>query len=86
MNSYINELHKLASEWIDQNSHKWSNNTDEVGDAWASFVAGYNKAKETLYTEDDVKEAIRLSTTPKHDGTSLFFTEKEIIKSLKKKS
>lgn len=53
-----NDVEKLAEEWIDKNSHKWSNNTDEVGDNYGSFVAGYNKAKETLYTEEQVREAI----------------------------
>ena len=40
------DVEKLAVEWIDKNSHKWSNNTNEVGDNYGSFVAGYNKAKE----------------------------------------
>jgi len=42
-----------------------------------SFIIGYNKAKETLFTEEQVREAIRIATTtdPK--------SEDYIIKSLK---
>ena len=45
------DVEKLSEEWIDKNSHKWSNNTNEVGDNYGSFVAGYNKAKETLFIQ-----------------------------------
>jgi len=40
------DVDMLAQEWIDENGHKWSNNTNEVGDNYGSFVAGYNKAQE----------------------------------------
>ena len=51
-----NDIHAFAQDWIDKNSHKWSNNTNEVGDNYGSFVAGYNKANETLYTEEQMME------------------------------
>ena len=54
-----------ASEWIDKNSHKWSNNTDEVGDNYGSFMEGYNQClrdnADKKYTEEDVLKAIKLS-------------------------
>jgi hypothetical protein len=52
------DVENFATEWIDKNSHKWSNNTDEVGDNYGSFVAGWNKCKENTYTEEQVREAI----------------------------
>jgi hypothetical protein len=51
----------------------------------AGFKAGYNKAKETLYTEEQVRKAIRMGTEIK-DGESMdnmFYTDDEIIQSLK---
>jgi hypothetical protein len=50
---------------IDKNSHKWSNNTDEVGDNYGSFMEGYNQClrdnADKKYTEEDVLKAIKLS-------------------------
>lgn len=49
------------------------------------FEEGYNKAKETLYTEEQVREAIKMGTEIK-DGESMdsmFYTDDEIIQSLK---
>ena len=49
------------------------------------FINDYNKAKETLYTEEQVREAIRMGTEIK-DGESMdnmFYTDDEIIQSLK---
>ena len=31
---------KAACDWVDENGHKWSNNTNEVGDNYGSFMAG----------------------------------------------
>lgn len=46
------------------------------------FINGYNKAKEKYrFTEEDMRIAIRLATTSKHDATLIFFSEKEIIQS-----
>jgi hypothetical protein len=56
--TYVNELDMFASEWVNGDDKKWSNNNNEVGDNYGSFVAGYNKAKETLYTEEQVMQAI----------------------------
>ena len=42
------DLDELAEEWIDVNSHKWSNNNNEVGDNYGSFKSGFQKALEIL--------------------------------------
>jgi hypothetical protein len=47
------------------------------------FVDGYNKAKETLYTEEQVREAIRL--THSSNRRYLDWLENDIIQSLKQK-
>lgn len=47
------------------------------------FYSGYNKAKEKYrFTEEDMRIAIRLATTSKHDATLIFFSEKGILQSL----
>ena len=44
---------------------------------------GYNKAKETYkYTEEDLRKAIDMATTRRHEDTVLFFRSDEIIQSL----
>jgi hypothetical protein len=82
--------HKLASVWVfDTNASKWSNNDDTAGDNHASFIAGYLKAKETLYTEEQVREAIDIArkgtvTDAYGDLEVLYsFEKEEIIQSLK---
>ena len=57
--TYVNELDMFASDWVNGDDKKWSNNNNEVGDNYGSFVAGYKKAKETLYTEEDLRKAER---------------------------
>jgi hypothetical protein len=53
------------------------------------FIKGYNKAKETLYTEEQVREAIRMSrvtntTNVIGGGVKLHtYSDNEIIQSLK---
>jgi hypothetical protein len=47
------------------------------------FVAGYNKAKETLYTEEQIKEAIKLAHSS--NRRYLDWLENDIITSLKQK-
>ena len=55
------DLDELAEEWIDANSHKWSNNNNEVGDNYGSFKSGFQKALEILgykkFSEDDIRDA-----------------------------
>ena len=55
------DLDELAEEWIDANSHKWSNNNNEVGDNYGSFKSGFQKALEILgdkkFSEQDVRDA-----------------------------
>jgi hypothetical protein len=48
-----------------------------------ALIAGYNKAKETYkYTEEDLRKAIDMATTRRHEDTVLFFRSDEIIQSL----
>ena len=47
------------------------------------YLEGYKKAKETLYTEEQVREAIDMATTSKHDYKLEFYSSDEIIQSLK---
>ena len=89
--TYVNELDMFASEWVNGDDKKWSNNNNEVGDNYGSFVAGYNKAKETLYTEEEVKQAM-IEFQDWSCGISVnFFAENyqsemtEIIQTLKQK-
>lgn len=75
------DVNVFAEDWIQKNSHKWSVNTDEVGDNYGSFVAGYNKAQETLFTEEQVKQAINRAVMLTLSDKSCY--SDEIIKSLK---
>lgn len=53
------------------------------GNEMHHMVRGYMEAKQKYkYTEEDMRIAIRLATTSKHDATLIFFSEKEIIQSL----
>jgi len=64
---------ELAQEWYDKG---------ELTSAY-SFKAGYNKAREKYkYTEEDMRKAIDMATTSKHDSTLIFFNAEEIIQSL----
>jgi hypothetical protein len=85
--TYVNELDMFASEWVNGDDKKWSNNNNEVGDNYGSFVAGYNKAKETLYTEEDLKILIGKirSALPEHNYNHYSIDYNGIIKSLKQK-
>jgi hypothetical protein len=39
---------QAASKWVfETNGHKWSNNNNEAGDNYSSFIAGWNAAKAT---------------------------------------
>lgn len=41
-----NKMQQLAEEWaFDINGHKWSNNNNEAGDNYGSFIAGYQAAE-----------------------------------------
>jgi hypothetical protein len=48
----------LAEQWIDENEHRWSNNTNELGNNYGSFIKGYRTAEQEMFTEDDMKRAI----------------------------
>jgi hypothetical protein len=46
-------------------------------------ISGYNKARQKYkYTEEDMRKAIDMATTSKHDSTLIFFNAEEIIQSL----
>ena len=49
------------------------------------FIDGYNKAKETLYIEEQVREAIRMARREIGYGSNYEFREDVIILSLKRK-
>ena len=68
---YIEELAKGEIGWYDKHDD------DQV----KSFISGYNKAKETLYTEEEVKQAINRAVMLTLSDKSCY--SDEIIKSLK---
>ena len=55
------DIESKAWDWIDLNSHKWSNNNNEVGDNYGSFIEGYIQClrdnAEKKFTEKDVRKA-----------------------------
>ncbi len=69
---YIEELAKGEIGWYDKHDD------DQV----KSFISGYNKAKETLYTEEQVKQAINRAVMLTLSDKSCY--SDEIIQSLKK--
>ena len=68
---YIEELAKGEIGWYDKHDD------DQV----KSFISGYNKAKKTLYTEEQVKQAINRAIMLTLSDKSCY--SDEIIKSLK---
>jgi hypothetical protein len=56
----IAETDEYAMEWVSsyENSKKWSNNTNEIGDNYGSFVEGFNKAKSIFKTNEVSEEEI----------------------------
>ena len=81
---HVMDIDTYAMEWVssEENDKKWSNNTNEIGDNYGSFVAGFNKAKEILFTEEQVKQAINRAIMLTLSDKSCY--SDEIIKSLKK--
>lgn len=80
-------LDDLAQEWIEINGDKWSNNNNEVGDNYGSFISGFNKCLEIFsnrkYSLEDLKESIKFG-----QGMELWKEEDQIqkwIDSLSKK-
>ena len=54
--------YQSAYEWVfNKNGHKWSNNNDEAGDNFGSFLEGYKKASQFLFTEDQLMDAMSFS-------------------------
>jgi hypothetical protein len=48
-------LEKLADKWVfETNGHKWSNNNNEAGDNFGSFIAGFKEAEKTMYSGEEV--------------------------------
>lgn len=45
----------LAHSWVfDKNGHKWSNNNNEAGDNYGSFIAGYEAAEKKMSKKTSV--------------------------------
>ena len=72
-NMVEDDVEKLAEEMYGKG---------KVPDYEEGFIDGYNKAKETLYTEEQVREAIDMARSQK-GYASYEYTENEIIQSLK---
>ena len=59
MNQQMNDnvsyqkIMKAAIDWVDKNGDKWSNNTNEVGDNYGSFIAGAQWMKEQLSKKEN---------------------------------
>ena len=79
----IEKIEKLAQQWVEAHSHKWSNNNNEVGDNYGSFIEGYRAAEKELPTWDDVSKAIIMSATSPTDN--LIDRCEQIINHIKKK-
>ncbi len=48
-------LEEAADKWVfETNGHKWSNNNNEAGDNFGSFIAGFKEAEKTLYSGEEV--------------------------------
>ena len=48
-------IEEAADKWVfETNGHKWSNNNNEAGDNFGSFIAGFKEAEKTLYSEEEV--------------------------------
>jgi hypothetical protein len=46
---------EAADKWVfETNGHKWSNNNNEAGDNFGSFIAGFKEAEKTLYSGEEV--------------------------------
>jgi hypothetical protein len=74
----INELAEISSE-LQEGTYT----TQHKVSYKHGFVDGYNKAKEKYkYTEEDMRKAIDMATTSKHDSALIFFNAEEIIQSL----
>jgi hypothetical protein len=78
---YEDDVEKLADEEFDN----IDNPTRSGIDKWSykiGFIESYKKAKETLYTEEQVREAIEMARSRK-GYVSYEYTENEIIQSFK---
>lgn len=73
------DVEKLAEDLFDKGSDNLLHPQYQMR---TFFNIGYNKAREKYkFTQEDMKKAIRLATTSKHDYTLIFFSEEEIIQS-----
>ena len=73
------DVEKLAEEYAKNHgmmSYVFPNKYD-------GFIAGYNKAKETLYTEEQVREAMFKVYVECENRNNYFEVQDEIIQSLK---
>ena len=72
------DLDDLAEEWIDKNGEKWSNNSNEVGDNYGSFKAGFQKALELMgdgiFTLDDIHTVFIMGREGMEDKMNRYVT------------
>jgi hypothetical protein len=80
INNEIEKLAELQSEILGWGKYEGLSEQSGFKDA---YMNGYNKAKKTLYTEEEVRKAIRLTHSSQH--RYLDFLEDDIIQSLKQK-
>lgn len=85
----------FAEDDVETKGFNWyvtANKRDTIFDlGWINiFKGGYNQCladnAEKKYTEADMRAACRMATTPRHDGTVLFFSEEEVMESFQTRS
>jgi hypothetical protein len=84
VNDTVSELDKLAEKHVESLGFITFTN-DYSNERRSSFIDGYNKAKETLYTEEQVRKVIEQSYSlgSAYRGVYSKKLENEIIQSLK---
>jgi len=79
----VNDVEKLAEQYVNTNYPEYTNPKEKAA-AIEDVCWGYNKAKETLYTEEQVREAIGMARNGMSKSAyTIIATEEEIIQSLK---
>jgi hypothetical protein len=76
-------VNKMAEQYVNTNYPEYTNPKEKAA-AIEDVCWGYNKAKETLYTEEQVREAIGMARNGMSKSAyTIIATEEEIIQSLK---
>lgn len=83
-NGCLNRKRELVEEYAIYNLAEEVYGKGVKEDYEEGFVDGYNKAKETLYTKEQLMEAIELARLIDYNGSNDYYmSEDEIIKALK---